>query len=206
MRSFQLMTVGLCIALGARSAGAQKIKVAVSVTDSSAGRVFQSAFSAAFRALGDIVVVTTAERPEYVLDGVVLCAPTCVNPASYAASIRFYSPILRDVAVALAYRVLRSSPAMPTGAARTSLMRRAADSLADSVMFPMLDGYELTHGSWVVTWGRQRYEQAVREFVGRIDADCFDKQRALLRLVAANYDTTALKAYDEFIRSKKWLC
>jgi len=83
------------------------------------GRVFQSAFSAAFRALGDIVLVTRGEKPDYILDGVVLCSPSCDNVLSYSVSLRFYSPLSREVAVSLANPILNPAAA---GTARAALM------------------------------------------------------------------------------------
>lgn len=134
---------------------AQRIKVAIAIDDSAARRVFQGAFVAAFRSLGDVDVITQAEGPDYILTGVVLCDPSaCENPTGYAASLRLYSPFSEFSARLLVMSVLRITPQI----------RRAAlvDSLTGAVA-QRLRFYEETHQEWVVRWGRNRYEQAIRE-------------------------------------------
>lgn len=176
----------------------QRIKVAVSIQDSATGRVFQGAFASAFRSLGDVDLVTLAERPRYVISGVVLCEPaSCQNPTYYTAALRFWSPMDESTGRLLA---LRATPRIP---AATYMAR--ADSLFTSVVWPMLVGYEETHTTWAAEWGRSRYEQSVRELVRLIDTDCFERTRAWNR-AASTTDTAAIAAINRAIDARTWLC
>ena len=177
---------------------AQKISVAVDITDSAANRVFQGAFTQAFRSLGDVVVVSLEERPEYVLTGVVICEPaSCQNPSHYSASLRFWSPSAPVTAEIIAGRLV---PRLPAGTFR---FRR--DSVANLIVWPLLKNYETTYNTWVAEWGRDRYEQGVREFVRRIDTDCFEHERAYSRALA-NTDSSVSNSLMREIDSRKWLC
>lgn len=190
------LTISFCL-LAAASLPAQRVKVAVSISDSAARGVLQGAFVAAIRSLGDVDVVTSAEEPHYVLSGVVLCDPSsCQNPVSYSASLRLYSPLSKLVARVVVASVLPRTP-------QTGRLQRL-DSLSQ-LAWRRLRFYEETHGEWVVAWGRERYEQAVREWVRRLDSQCFEKQRATERW-AAEEDTTKAAAILNEIDSKTWLC
>jgi hypothetical protein len=178
---------------------AQRIRVAVSIQDTLADRVFQGAFAAAFRSLGDVDVVTLAEQPQYVLSGVVLCDPSsCKNVLSYTAALRFWSPLGPSTARYIAMTAIPSTP-QSTFAAR-------ADSVGTLVIWPMLRGFEVTHETWVASWGRDRYEQAVRELVRQIDTDCLEQSRAWSRATAAGTDTASSAAIVRTITARKWLC
>ncbi len=172
-----------------------KIRLAVSIDDSTAQHVFQGAFVAAFRSLGDVGVVTIAEQPDYVLSGVVICDPfSCESPASYAASLRLYSPLSKSY-----IRLLVSSLLPKTTQARQ------VDSLTENVAWWWLRHHQENHQEWVVRWGRQRYEQAIREMVRRIDTECFERTRAYSRL-AFKRDSARAEALRAQIQAKDWLC
>jgi hypothetical protein len=169
------------------------IKVAVSITDST--NQFGSAFSSAFRQLGDIEVVSVSEGPDYVLSGVVMCQPACSNVASYAVSLRLYSPMSRNVVSMLAYTAqLKSRQDLP--ALRDTL---------ETFYWTVLKSYEFTLQTWVATFGRQRYEQSVREMVRDIDAACFERSRFLRRAIAA-LDSNAINEWATRRSNATWSC
>jgi hypothetical protein len=172
---------------------AQRLKVAVDVDDSTG--VLQSAFASAFRSLGDISVVTPEEDPDFVLDGVVLCDPSCTDALSYTLALRFSSPFHYTAATSIAETWI------PANAQRRTTR---VDSLA-KLIWSRIEGAELTHQSWVLDWGRDRYEQEVRELVREIDTGCLERHRVLRRALAsgarAQYDS-----YLQWSRSREWLC
>ena len=185
----------VCALLMIQTASAQRIKVAVSMTDSATGGIFQSAFGAAFRSLGDVDVVTLDESPDYVLEGVVLCnQSSCADVVSYALSLRLYEPATYITAQLIATLVVPS----------TAQRRATIDSIA-TLIWPWLKPYQQSRMTWTATWGRNRYEQAIREFVRQIDSGCLDKIRALRRL-GVSPDSKAVNAYVSFERSRKWFC
>jgi hypothetical protein len=196
--SIRFPAIVLGLLLGApTSADAQKIRVAVDMTDSAAAGVFSSAFSTAFRSLGDVEVVSVLEKPELVLQGVVLCTSSdCANTSWYALSLRLYSPYDPDVGWYLARALIPSLP--------NSTHQARLDSAA-KVVNEMLADYEESHMTWTVHWSRVGYEQSVREFVGRIDARCLEKKRAFQRVMASS-DTSRFATYTKVVRSRTWLC
>ena len=174
------------------------VRVALSITDSAANRVFQGAFASAFRSLGDVEVVSVSERPQHVLSGVVICEPvSCQSARYYSAALRFWSPISQFTARLIAGRTIALLPS-------TNYVQRA-DSVAQNVVWPLLQGYETTHGTWVVEWGRERYEQAIREFVRQLDTECFERGRAYARAFAST-DTATSSAIVRMIDNRRWLC
>ncbi|MGH7428005.1 MAG: hypothetical protein ACREJ4_06565 [Candidatus Methylomirabilaceae bacterium] len=194
MRPPGLLAVALPLALQFYSPlGAQRLKVSIDLDDSTG--VLQSAFASAFRSLGDINVVTTEEDPDFVLEGVALCSPSCADPLSYSLALRFYSPFQYTVARSIAEAWI------PPNAQRRSAR---LDSLT-SLIWSRIEGAELTHQSWVVDWGRDRYEQEVRELVREIDSGCLERHRAQRRALSsgarAQYD-----AYLAWSRSREWIC
>jgi hypothetical protein len=193
-----LLILGIGLILPSASLQGQRIKVAVAISDSSAGRVFQGGFSSAFRALGDVDVVSLAEAPEYIISGVVICEPvTCQNPLYYSASLRWYSPFTSSQAYYLAVQLVQPTP--------SGTLARRMDSVALQIIEPAMRGYERTHQTWVIEWGRERYEQAIRELVRRIDVECLEKSRAYSRLFAER-DTATYAALRWSIYSHEWLC
>jgi hypothetical protein len=171
----------------------QHIKVAVEITDTT--RQIPSAFAAAFRQLGDVDVVSRSEHPDYVLSGVSLCDPNCDRVGSYAISLRLYSPFSQVSIVVLTARISYLAK-IPWGPTRDSVR---------GILEQRLSYVQVSHGRWVATWGRNVYEQKIREFVREIDYGCFDRDRALKRAVASD-DSTAWRKYSAFESSREWLC
>jgi hypothetical protein len=190
--SFGILTL-FSVLLGS-PARAQKLKVALDITDSTA--IFESSFASAFRLLGDIEVVTTEESPDYVLEGVVLCRPRCTDAISYALAVRWYEPVEYGTARRVSWQWL---PGL--GSERRSVQR---DSLS-KLIWDAIEGSEWNHMSWVLTWGRERYEQGVRELVREIDARCLERRRALRRAVLST-DSTQYQAYRRWASSREWIC
>ena len=126
-----------------------------------------------------------------------ICQPIgCQNPASYEVSLRFYSPLQK------AWTRVISNAVVP----RNSLAGRPQrlDSIGD-IIWSYVKLYEQTHSSWVAHWPRQSYEQLVREFVRKLDVDCFENRRMYAR--AANQpDTAQMNAIFRAITSRTWLC
>ncbi|MGH8542113.1 MAG: hypothetical protein ACREX3_00360 [Gammaproteobacteria bacterium] len=198
LRVLMAGAIGLCLCFAAPiQSPAQAIRVAVDINDSTAKRVFQGAFTSAFRSLGDVAVVSTSERPDYVLEGVVICDPSCDQPITYAAALRFWSPLSEYTAQRIAMRIVPQSPAISR--------EQRADSVGREVVWPILRRFEETHRTWVVNWGRERYEQAAREFVRRIDVDCFERARAIERAMATP-DSSRLTAIMDIINKRSWMC
>lgn len=176
------------------SAQQPSISIAVEIQDST--NQLSSAFSSSLRQLGDVRVVGLSEQPDYVLSGVAMCNPNCASLTSYSVALRLYSPFNRLTADMLVRLALRGTRPVST---------QIRDSLR-AQFWRSLSFYEVTLNTSVVYWGRrQRYEQAVREFVRDIDSRCFDGIRAMQR-VAASDDTAAWGRYEALERSHSWIC
>ena len=187
----------LCVCAGQARGQSARLRVAVAISDSATGGLFSSAFASAFRALGDVDVVAPEEKPQYVLDGVVLCEPRdCSQALSYTLSLRLYTPYDPSLASFISATFVAAVP--------KATYQARVDSAA-AFINQLLDGYERTHMTWTANWGRQRYEQAVRELVGRIDSQCLDKQRALNRLLASQ-DTSRFTTYRSLVDARPWIC
>jgi len=173
------------------------LRVAVAITDSETNGLYTSAFSSAFRSLGDVDVVSLAESPQYVLEGVVVCLPDdCENAQSYTLSLRLYSPF--DTAFAHVVALLLVTP-LPE-----ATYQARADSAA-SVLSSAYVRYEETHETWSVAWGRLKYEQGVLSLVREIDAQCLDKARISNRLFATPH-ANSLQTLSSALAPKKWIC
>jgi hypothetical protein len=170
------------------------LSIAISFTDSATGSIFQSGFSTAFRSLGDVRVVGLNEAPYYVLAGVAVCQPGDCDPISYSLAIRFTEPAGQAIAR------IATFVAIPPG----QITRANPDSVAKEVL-KVIGAYEQVRGMWVVNWGRQRYEQAIRELVREIDAGCFDKVRAATRAFQSK-ESDRFEKYNAYERSRSWLC
>lgn len=169
----------------ARGQTSGRISFALDVQDDSIGGVISSVLRGALRSLGDVEVVTPAERPDFVLEGVVLCSPTCATWQSVSGAFRLYSRVTEDIVrMALQTSGIR--------AADTTVRRMAG----------VLSRAEFSRQSWVVTWGRQRYEAAAREFVGGIDSQCLEPLRMDRRLASANTAEARKELLDAIIRRK----
>lgn len=178
---------------------AQQITVAVDINDTTANRVVQGAFVAAFRSLATVAVVSAAEKPDYVLSGLVLCQPlSCQDPVSYSASLRLWSPVSDAVANHIALSTVSPEPF-------TTFTTRI-DSVATKVVWPLISAYEQTRHSWIVTWGRSRYEQAIRELVREIDVQCFETRRALRRASPATDSAVARSIVLNIAAGRSWFC
>ncbi len=176
---------------------AQRIRVAVSMSDSATNGIFQSAFSAAFRSLGDIDVVSSLEAPTYVLEGVAMCSPRpCENANSYVLSLRFLSPFDSSEALATAAYL---------GIMMSSNGQKFDSDAAAHFLVDFLSGYEKSYMSWTAEWGRNRYEQAARELVRELDARCLEKKRMLIRTQRTN-SKASWESYNSFVKGRDWLC
>jgi hypothetical protein len=192
---FSVTVCSFVSALAITPAHGQKIRVAVAVQDTASGGIFSSGFASALRALGDVDVVSSMESHDYAVRGVVLCSDTCSNTRSYSLAIRFVEPMPSSVAGYLTSVAFFRLP---------GISRARRDSV-ESQFRSSLEGYEKTHMTWAAEWGRQRYEQAVREMVAELDSKCFEKERAFRRAIQST-DTAAFGKYTAFARSRSWLC
>lgn len=119
-------------------------------------RILQSTLAAALRNLGDIDVVTRAEPHEIVLTGVALCIPTCRDHLSYSIAL--------NVAESISKEFMQG----------TSVGHRL-----------LLEGAPVLRSVAVFSFGRDRYEQRVREWVAEFDSSCLEAIRIRRRLVVA---------------------
>lgn len=181
-----------CLALlvfCATQAPAQALRIRVQITEKTGGLI-TSAFTSAFRNLGDVELVGSGERADIHVRGVVLCLPeNCEAAISYAVALRISEPL--DTGF------LRVALQEADAAAR--ITRKALMENAD-----MLRLYEETHQSWVLNWGRNVYDQAVRELVAEIDTKCLEKKRILNRLYKT--DTATREHLRQRLRNEEWMC
>ncbi|HKO20624.1 MAG TPA: hypothetical protein VJU82_17240 [Acidobacteriaceae bacterium] len=174
-----------------------RIKVALSISDSAAGGVMESLFASTLRSLGDVDVVGPSEEADYLLTGVVICLPNdCQNAERYVIALQFARPYQSFTSSVLAAVAIARKP---------SATYRARRDSAAAYIGSMMHGYEQSLDLWAVSWGRTVYEQAAREFIRRLDAECFEKTRAAWRY-AAHPDSSARVALDEFVASRHWIC
>jgi hypothetical protein len=145
-----------------------RLRVSVQVEDDSIGGVISSGFRSAFRSLGDIDVVSAAENPDVVLEGVVLCVPECAsNWSAVHLSLRLWAPVTRSLLVSdLAFAGIR--------AADSSVAKLSA----------ILSGAQFTRNTWVATWGRSKYDAEARTLVATIDSRCLEEIRRIRRIQA----------------------
>jgi len=174
-----------------RDLSAQLVQVATQLDDDSG--VITSAVSAAFRALGDVAVVSTSENPDYIVKGNVFCQPQCEGATAYFLVLRLSEPLRRSVAQAIA------DSAFTTGSTGHS---RKADSLAGAI-WQLLQGYEETHRSWTATLFPSDYDVTIKEIVANIDTRCLDKLRALRRMYRSS---GGRERYDAFLKTREWIC
>ena len=184
--------------------GAQdSIRVAVEIADEETGGVFQSVFASAFRRLGDVVVVSRAERPDYVLAGVVLClAESCSGAESYAVALRLYQPANSSLARFIVDLVVDVVGAHPSRSTIDSLYTTAREMHAD---------YEVTHMTWALRWGWARVEQGAQELVSEIDTQCLEKTRAAHRIrrdtpFRSDTPKERMERYQAYLAGRVWIC
>lgn len=196
MRLLCLFVLLLGIAPNPRAL-AQTISVGMSVSEKTGG-VFESRFASAFRSLGDVTVVSIIEPADFRLRVVVLCLPDdCGDPTTYSVSVSFAQTI-EQWDVTWAY-IQAKRAASDTAYPDLRYMRAIGEQLRT-------DRYEQHVTSWVASWGRNRYEQAIRELVAEIDARCLEKHRMMERAAQHNPDTHEWKAAWAAIDQKEWLC
>ena len=205
---FRQLTIGAFVLATVGPASAQdSIRVAVAIDDRTGG-LFQSAFASAFRRLGDVTVISHAERPDYVLAGVVLClGGSCPEAAGYTgagytAALRFYEPATRSFGRYIVDLVVERVGAHPP--------RSIVDSLYKTV-WEMYADYEQSHMNWVVRWGQTHIEQETQGLVSQIDTQCFDKIRAAHRIrrdTPFRPDTPyeRMERYQAYLASRVWIC
>jgi hypothetical protein len=179
---------------------AAQLKVALDVTEETGG-TFESVFRSALGKLDGVQVVQASERGDFTMNVIVLCLPKdeCQGADSYAVSVYFTAPISRWYSDGLADDI---AAAVKAGAEATE---KSKDDTWQS-----LRNYEIVHQAWVASWGRNRYEQLIREFVGSLDTRCFEKQRMLARWTKLMQDKERGAADilwdDIFSASRKWVC
>ncbi len=194
VRPFLTLSVQILLAIGAypNRAVAQRplITVAVDLTDTKAGGVLTSVFKAAFRALGDVDVVSESENPKFRITGTILCEPNdCKGVSRYSVAFTLQEPFtVFDI-----YGIL--SEARQTTS--DSVVRRLAG---------LYSKYSVTHDQWVGDWGHERYEATIRQIVSEIDAQCFEKRRIMSRLAALPPAKERSDVWEREILSKTWMC
>lgn len=166
----------------------RKIRVSVDLGSGEGGQLLGSVVKSALRSLSDIEIVSTS--PDYTLDGVVLCDPKdrCSDANAFVGSIRLSRPLQQ---LDVAYALYSARTALPDSVVRKVLSR--------------LDYFEVTYNTWVINYGRNVYERALRELIAKVDATCFEKtrlQQEIARLPEASRDA----AYKSRIIDKQWGC
>jgi hypothetical protein len=140
------------------------VQVALIVSEDTGGLI-QSNISSALRSLGDVQFVETNENPDVVLVVVVLCeGGDCRNTRGYSVSVSVERPIQAEP---LGIAIQNEVDIVPRYLSYQDIERISS----------RLWEFRTTETSWALFWGRQRYEQAIRELVARIDTDCFDTVR-----------------------------
>lgn len=186
-----LSTLSLVALLPATVRGQRHLRVAVAVNDSLADRIFSSKIAAAFRALGDVDVVEDEMTADYIVQGVILCRPSrldCEHAVEYSVAL------------------VVSEPLTEAGLSVAAFMegRRLADSTARK-MLRDLGRQEKIHGIWAASWGREAYEQAIREWVASVDGSCLRYAR-LIRDFTSSKDATVLAEYRRKLNEAQAAC
>ena len=180
------------------AANGQVLKVGLEVEEETAG-LFESAFSSALRRLGDVEVVTSGERADYVLRVVVVCSEgDCKSTPSFSAAIELIEP-------ASVYSVLAPIIQAKVDTATVRHIRLALEN--SRAAWAAISLYEKHHVLWSVHWGRNRYERAIAELVAEINAKCFERARLVLRFAnVIGKDEGAAGAIADKLSSTEWLC
>lgn len=149
----------------------EPIRVAVAVSEGTGGLV-ASAFRAALRSLGDVVVVSPSEAHDYYLAVNVVCSPEddCTRPSQYAIAAWLYEPLTAQQFV----DVLAAPP--------LSVYLPATPEQIQYLQ-SFLTGAMRIRDGWTLVSGVQRYEQTVRNLVARWDSRCFEHHRRVRRLL-----------------------
>lgn len=133
----------------------ERIKIQVAVNDSMG--VVQSALVTAFRALGDVDVVTGQESPHLILDGVPVCEPNCSRATGFVVALRLAEPMQRSMANRL---------------------------VKDTAWQGVLTRLERPISMWLAQWDRADLDRHARDFVALINTRCFERKRILSRAMA----------------------
>jgi hypothetical protein len=189
-RLFLVMLVGALILCDSSIVLAQRMKVAIVVSDDS--NLFQSGFASAFRQIGDVELVTTGEHPDWLFAAAVVCLPrgNCSSATSYAIAVTLMNP-MRDPVASVRGMLLVSDSAKRYEAQIDAVLRASGRSLS-----ALLSQYVLLRKQAVVVWPRDAYQQHVREFVADIDSICLEETRRVLQYMTATErgDTAAARA------------
>lgn len=175
-------------------AQSQAIRVSLRVTDEKLGGIFTSGFGSAFRALGDVEVVTPGEDGDYIVRVVTICdgvTADCSTAQQYALSISLSEGFSRSDAY-FAVHITRTGLLLPSDTT-VGLMKQ------------LLHQFEKHHQIWVALWGRNRYEQLIRQQVAEIDARCFEKSRIMRRLFREN-PNKPLNEVASAVSGRDWVC
>lgn len=174
---------------------AQTVTVALSVSEKTGG-LFESAFGASLRSLGDVNVVTVSEPAEFVMRVVVLCEPyqdRCSEATRYAVAIDWASQLesadARMVVMELDTTLFRAyrGDSPKARQAMSEAERRTAKA------YQHLQGYEKYQSMIVASWGRDGYRRAIEEVATNVDRNCLELKRLFRRssdaLIAHDYAT-----------------
>jgi hypothetical protein len=160
--------------------------VALVVVEDDSSGIFQSAFGASLRALGDVQLVSSQEKPQFFLNVMVACEPLaqrCSGVQSFFVSVNLWEPLtLADFYLALA-RAGRS-------VGDSSSMQKAFAPLSDAGRY-WWSGHAL--------WGIARYEIGVRELVANFDTKCFEHRRRKLNRTPWPEDVAEIDGV-------RWIC
>lgn len=150
------------------------------IEDDSIGGAVSSVLRSSLRSLGDIDVVTSRENADFYLDGIAICNDACADWSAVNFAFRLYTRFTEES--------IRGSAGVYKLKLADSTVRRIVQ---------VFDTAEQTHLTWVVKWGRARYEQAAREFIAEIDNRCLERTRIAQRLDA----TKAVEAREALVNA-----
>jgi hypothetical protein len=195
MKSAALLLLGSLV-LAPTPILAQSVTVAVDITDPTGGSITGS-LTGALQALGDVGVLSEAERPRYVLTGVVICQPdsdACEEATSYIMALALVEPLNPVVLSDLAFAA-DSSHRIPASAYSPEVWDLTAE-------------YMKVHRLSATNVGRGVYERAIQGFIASLNARCFEKARVLKRWSTAREQgwSEGAAAFSETLDSGDWIC
>lgn len=172
----------------------QGIRVALDVTEETGG-IFESHLRTALGRIPDVTVVYGTEGVDYVLRVVVLCIARvdgdCRDASGYAVSTEIGRPLHPDFLITIASTYADSVP-----------------EHTKTVLRIMGRGLEYHQYLSVNFWGRDRYELAIREYVAKLDARCFEYARLRKRYDDYRLSEEERAAAERRLRERAndWLC
>ena len=196
MKRVVLLLLGLS-ALIPTPLRSQAVTIAVGITDPTGG-IISGSLTSAFQDLLDIGVIPEAERPRYVLRGVVLCQPDaedCGSATSFVLALALVEPLNPAVLVDLARAADSAHPIQTDAAYRTEIWDRTSE-------------YMKIHRFSATTVGRGMHDQAIRAFVASLNARCFEKARLLRIWTLARQEGRVedAAALSEELATGNWIC